>query len=212
MEDHEKMKELELDFKALRVEREMALNIALAKLENAAKSCEQNNSGYNLFSAIQHRIKSFDSIVEKCTRRGYELSLDSICKNILDIAGIRIITPFRDDVYSVVNILRHIPGIFILEEKDYVTSPKENGYTSYHLQAQLEVFKIGNGTKLVPVEIQVRDKAMDLWATTEHIVKYKNSVASPDAAKHYKRIAELLTKVDELAIELRDFGRIDSSL
>ncbi len=212
MEDRKKMKELESSFKALRVEREMALNIALAKLENVAKSCGKVNDGYNMFSTIQHRIKTFDSTVEKCTRRGYELSIDSICKNVLDIAGIRIITPFRDDVYSVVDILHHIPGVFTLEEKDYIASPKENGYASYHMQIQLEVFEINNGTKLVPVEVQIRDKAMDLWATTEHIVKYKNSVASPDAVKHYKRIAELLTKVDELAIELRDFGRVDSLL
>jgi putative GTP pyrophosphokinase len=209
MEDHEKMKELERDFKIIRVEREMALNIAIARLENAVKICNREGR-YNIFGTITSRIKTFESVIEKCQRRGYGLSIDDIRKKVLDIAGIRIVTPFRDDTYSVVEILHHIPGFYIIDEKDYVFSPKENGYSSYHLQTQLEISSSVNGeTKLVPVEIQVRDKAMDLWATTEHIVKYKNLAASPNASEHYKRIAELLRKVDELAIELRDFGRID---
>lgn len=211
MEDHEK-EELERIYKAIRIEREMALNIAMAKLENAAKMSRYKEDRYNIFGTITSRIKTFDSTVEKCQRRGYQLSSDSICKNVLDIAGIRIVTPFRDDIYSVVEILHHIPGLFIGDEKDYVSSPKENGYSSYHLQTQLEISNaINGGTKLVPVEIQVRDKAMDLWATTEHIVKYKNLTASPKAAEHYRNIAELLRRVDELAVELRDFGRIDAS-
>ena len=145
--------------------------------------------------------------MEKCKRRGYDTTIESIKANVLDVAGIRIITPFQDDIADVVEILHHVPGFNVEYEKDYVTTPKANGYRSYHMRIRVETYDpITGGTKLVPIEIQVRDKAMDLWATVEHIVKYKNDDPSPEVDERFKHIADILIKFDEMAIKLRDFS------
>ena len=104
-------------------------------------------------------------------------------------------------------MLHHIPGINIDEEKDYVSKPKPNGYSSYHIQVRVEIYSpLTNSSKLIPIEIQLRDKAMDMWATVEHIVRYKNTDPSPEATERFKRIADILVQFDEMAMELRDFN------
>ena len=174
----------------------------------------ENHEGRSPFDTVENRVKTFESTIEKCERKGYELSIDSIRENITDIAGIRILTPFRDDIYEVVEIPRHIPGINIYSEKDYVEKPKENGYSSYHIHARIEIYtptdnKTGT-TKFVPLEIQIRDKAMDLWATVEHIVKYKNNkcnTSDPKISQQFKQMADILRDFDEHAIKLRKLSQ-----
>ena len=194
------------EFKEYVAECEAALRITVAKIVNMREIIKMSNKR-NPFNSIDDRIKTYDSVIEKCKRRNYPLSIESIKKNILDVAGIRIITPFKDDIYDVVEIFHHIPGFNIQAEKDYVKNPKKNGYSSYHMCMLVEIYSpVSGGSKLIPVEIQIRDKAMDLWATIEHIIGYKNSNPSPEAGNQFKRIADILIRFDELAIELRDFN------
>lgn len=190
---------------------EDAIDFILPKLRSAKRAFEKN-SRRNLICSIDSRIKTLDSTLEKCNRRNYGTSIEDIKQHVLDVGGIRIVTPFRDDVFKVVDILHHIPGINVSNEKNYVTNPKENGYSSYHIQCLVEVYSpLSGGTKLVPVEIQIRDKAMDLWATVEHIVYYKKNDSDEIGAK-FKIIAEVLRQFDDLAIELRDITKTDEPI
>lgn len=201
---------LQNEFDDILVEYKSALRLTLARITNLKEMMELS-SERSPFDSIDSRIKTFDSILEKCERRGYDAIIETIKEKIRDIAGIRIITPFRDDIYAVANMLEHIPGINIISKKDYVKEPKANGYRSLHLQVQIEVYSPANGSKLIPVEIQIRDKAMDLWATLEHIVKYKNDDPSPTVSERFKRVADVLSQFDNMAIDVRDFSSAESS-
>ena len=196
--------ELAEEFDAYAVQCKSALRVAMAAIVNARELMEQSDER-SLFDSIDSRLKTFESTVGKCDERGYELTMESIKARVRDIAGIRIITPFRDDVARVVDILEHIPSINIEKKKDYVEEPKANGYSSVHLNALVQIYVPDSGSKLIPVEIQVRDKAMDLWATLEHIVGYKNDNPSPEVGERFKRVSDVLAEFDRMAIELRDF-------
>ena len=186
------------------------LELALARINNIEKQFEISPNR-NPIAHIEHRVKTFGSVSRKCYRRGYlgsedALSFNIIKENVRDIAGIRITTTFKDDIKKLVSEITHQPGIMVIEEKDYVNNPKPNGYSAYHLQIQVEIYSsVEKQSKLVPVEIQIRDRAQDLWATIEHIVAYKNQNKSPQAEDLFKRMAETLDAFDRLAIELRDY-------
>ena len=201
---------LQNEFDDILAEYKSALRLTLARITNLKEMMERTRER-SPFDSIDSRIKTFDSILEKCERRGYDATIETIKEKICDIAGIRIITPFRDDIYTVANMLERIPGINIISKKDYVKEPKANGYRSLHLRVQIEVYSPVNGSKLIPVEIQIRDKAMDLWATLEHIVKYKNDDPSPTVSEQFKHIADVLSQFDNMAIEVRDFSSTEDS-
>ena len=198
------MEQLRDKFEEYAAECRCAQRTVLARLENLRQETEMSGER-SPFDSIEHRIKSFDSVVEKCKRKGYDLSIDSIKENVRDVAGIRVVTPFRDDIYTIEKAIVRQPSMTVIERRDYVESPKSNGYQSLHLIVFMEIYFM-NTNKLIPVEIQIRDKAMDLWATLEHIVGYKNPQASPDNLEQFKRIAEILTDFDNTAIELRDYA------
>ena len=195
--------ELEDQYDEYATECECALRTVMARLTNLQVEMERSTER-SPFDGIDYRIKSFDSAIDKCRRRGLPLTIESL-KSLHDIAGIRIITPFLDDIKKVAETLGHQPSMTIVEKRDYVESPKENGYSSLHLIVLMEIYFM-NSSKAIPVEIQIRDKAMDLWATLEHIVKYKNPNPGPEAERQFKEIAETLSRFDEMAIELRDYS------
>ena len=195
--------QLEDEYDEYATECECALRTVMARLTNLQVEMERS-SERSPFDSIDSRIKSFDSAIDKCRRRGLPLTIESL-KSFHDIAGIRIITPFRDDIYTVAEALGHQPSMTIVEKKDYVEKPKENGYSSLHLSVLMELYFM-NSSKAIPVEIQIRDKAMDLWATLEHIVKYKNPNPGPEAERQFKRIAEVLNQFDLSAMQLRDYS------
>lgn len=152
---------------------------------------------------IESRIKEFDSTMEKCERRGYPKTIQSIRDNVQDVAGIRIITVFRDDVYEVANALKSRLRLSVNVTKDYISNRKENGYQSLHLIVKREFYFSGE-SHYIPVEIQIRTKAMDLWATVEHIAKYKNPTPSPEAETAFRKAADFLVAFDDIAIKLRN--------
>lgn len=152
--------------------------------------------------AVESRIKTFSSVQEKCERKGYPCTIDSIKHNIRDIAGIRIITLFKDDIYTVAQVLKTRLRLNVVVKKDYVEYPKSNGYQSLHLMAQRE-FYFNDETHMVPVEIQIRTKTMDVWASLEHILKYKNDEPNPDTEKQLKEVANNLIAFDRSVINLR---------
>ena len=122
---------------------------------------------------IDTRLKSVKSILGKLEKKNLELSLSSACNNIYDIAGVRVVCPYIKDVYLIRDRLMAQDDIYIMEVKDYIAKPKKNGYRSLHMIVRVPVYFM-NKKQFVPVEIQIRTEAMDLWASLEHDIQYKS--------------------------------------
>lgn len=196
---------LQYEFDQYALECQSALDLAMVRIENARRMIVADPTRYDPFDRIEGRVKTFDSTIKKCGRKGYGLDIKEIKRNIKDIAGIRIITIFRDEIEQVADLIAKIPGMNVVSREDYVDSPKENGYSSLHLEVQVEIYSPGGGSKLVPIEIQIRDKSMNLWASVEHKVKYKKKNHSPKAEFYFKKMAEILAEFDEVAMQFRDY-------
>jgi putative GTP pyrophosphokinase len=128
----------------------------------------------NPIHTLKSRIKSPESILGKLNRKGLPLSADSIRNNLYDIAGVRVICQYIDDIYTLAGLLTSHDDIELLKTKDYIKNPKPNGYRSLHIVVNVPVF-LSTGKDHAPVEIQIRTMAMDFWASLEHELHYKAS-------------------------------------
>ncbi len=184
---NEQTKEIILKYLSIENEYGYALREMSAKLENLDDYC-QNHFDHNPIHHIESRIKSPESIIEKMIRRGYDLTFESLRKNIYDIAGIRVICKYIRDIYQIIDLLISQKDLKVLLRKDYIANPKETGYRSLHLVLSIELY-IGNEVKTVPVEIQFRTLAMDMWASLEHELRYKSKnnlpLSDQEALKQY---------------------------
>ena len=146
---------------------------------------------------MQERIKKKESIEEKLRRKGCRVSAEEARENLTDIAGIRIICYFEEDIYHVLERIKRQTDILILQEKDYIRQEKENGYRSLHIIVGIPVYHI-DGMDYYPVEIQMRTMAMDLWASMEHRVCYKKLPEHRDElAEAFCQYADILGKIEE---------------
>lgn len=153
--------------------------------------------GHNPIDSIKSRIKSPMSIIEKMYRKGFPISLSSMRENLNDVAGIRVICPFIEDIYTVARMLTRQDDLVVMKEKDYIKNPKPNGYRSYHLVLQVPVF-LSDRTEPVRVEVQLRTIAMDFWASLEHQIHYKTSCEVPDSVvDELRECAEIIAHTDE---------------
>ena len=134
----------------------------------------------NPIETIRGRIKSPESIAQKLHKLGVEITAENARAHLKDIAGIRIICPFAKDIYYLVDLLRSMPDVNILDEKDYVGNPKPSGYRSYHVIMEVPVFYSGK-IEQVTVEVQIRTEAMNFWSTLEHKARYKYQEHIPPA-------------------------------
>lgn len=151
----------------------------------------------NPIESIKTRMKSPASIYEKMDRRGFPLTVESMEKNLNDIAGVRVICSFPEDIYSVARLITEQDDIVVLQIKDYIANPKPNGYRSLHLIVAVPIF-LANEKKNMKVEIQFRTIAMDFWASLEHKVKYKKDVENAEElAKELKECADIIASVDK---------------
>ncbi len=152
---------------------------------------------YDVISNIESRIKTPDSIVKKMKKKNYDLNYEELIRNINDVAGIRIVCPFKTDIFKIKEIIEKNSNLEILEVKDYVNTPKKSGYSGLHIIAQTPV-NIGDTVAQVKVEIQIRTMAMDFWSTTEHKIKYKakNKLSIIDSIKMVQ-YAKIVNKLDE---------------
>lgn len=146
---------------------------------------------------IDSRLKSPGSITEKLRRKGLPVSIESAEKNLWDIAGVRVICNYIQDIYHVAELLSRQRDIEVVQLKDYISEPKANGYRSLHLEVRVPVF-LSSHTELVPVEIQIRTIAMDFWASLEHELRYKSDQDANEALKlRLKLCAETSAQLDE---------------
>ena len=158
----------------------------------------------NPISSIKTRIKSPESILKKLSSRNLQMSVASMEKNIYDIAGVRVICSFTQDVYTLADALLSQDDISIVEIKDYIKNPKNNGYRSLHLIVAVPIFLV-NEKRFMNVEIQLRTLAMDSWASLEHQLKYKKDILfTEDMENELKRCALLTAELDKKMDELRE--------
>lgn len=143
----------------------------------------------NPIESIKSRLKSLESIQEKLQRKGYPMNVESIQKNLKDVAGIRVICSFIDDIYMLADCLVHQDDITLLEKKDYIKHPKENGYRSLHLIVEIPIF-LQQEKKSMKVEVQLRTIAMEFWANLEHRLRYKKNLDAEVAGKTSRQLQE----------------------
>lgn len=155
-------------------------------------------------ASSQTRIKSVESMRQKLQRLAFPVTAESAMKNVFDAAGVRLVCPFIQDIDRTAELIRAIPGVQIQTEKDYIRSPKPNGYRSYHMILSMPLRFLGN-SKTVWLEVQLRTIAMDCWANIEHQLKYKQNI--PDQAlllQELKRCADEITSTDLSLQTIRD--------
>ncbi|MGW1739962.1 GTP pyrophosphokinase [Nocardia sp. NPDC001965] len=167
---------------------------------------------YNPIEHVGSRLKSPESVMEKIQRKNYPMTPASIRDNILDIAGVRIVCSFISDITAIRDMLAGQEDITVLEERDYITHRKPNGYQSLHLIVSIPVFR-SHRTEHMPVEIQIRTIAMDFWASLEHKIYYKyRGAVPPNLRSDLARAAEVATQLDEKMEALhRQIDRTDRS-
>lgn len=154
----------------------------------------------------QSRLKSFESLMDKAERYGIEdpiHNLDTVRAEVFDIAGIRVVCNYREDIYTMSELLLKQSDVDLIKIKDYCKNPKPSGYRSLHVVISIPVFLVNSKTT-VPVEIQFRSIAMDTWASLEHELKYKNKGAlTEDIQKQLTQCAKTLSDVDEQMERIR---------
>ncbi len=151
---------------------------------------------HNPIAHISTRLKSTQSIVKKLYSKGFDVTLENMRERIHDIAGVRIICPYIDDIYVLADALKRQKDITLIEEKDYIEFPKPNGYRSLHLIVSVPVFFADTASD-VTVEVQIRTIAMDFWASLEHEIKYKqNAYNSEEIAQRLRNCAETIALTD----------------
>lgn len=150
----------------------------------------------NPIAGIRTRLKKIESIAEKMARSGLPFTVDAVEKNLSDIAGVRVVCSFPEDVYMLADALLKQDDITLVERKDYIAKPKENGYRSLHLIVQVPIF-LAQEKRLMRVEIQLRTIAMDFWASLEHQLKYKKQVKNPESlTAELRECAQMSAELD----------------
>lgn len=165
----------------------------------------------NPIESIKTRLKSMESIQEKLIRKNLVPNLSSVENNIYDIAGVRVICSFVDDIYMLADCLLRQDDIKLIKKKDYIKNPKPNGYRSLHLIVEIPIF-LCNEKKFVKVEIQLRTISMEAWANLEHRMRYKK-ILSPELLEKTTNVllesANGSSMIDEKMQEVRDLIESD---
>ncbi len=158
----------------------------------------------NPINSVKGRIKSISSIQEKLSRKNLPVSLSAIEENINDVAGVRVICSFPEDVYALADALLKQDDITLIARKDYIANPKPNGYRSLHLIVSVPIF-LASEKRVMKVEIQLRTIAMDCWATLEHQLRYKKDFDfTEEMAQELLECARLSSELDARMDALRD--------
>lgn len=180
---------------------DQAVSELKVKLRSIRKEFRRKNE-YSPIEFVTGRVKEVSSILEKANK--YSIPVDRIQYEMEDIAGIRIMCQFVDDIDTVVNIIRNRKDMQVLYEKDYVSNVKPSGYRSYHVVIRYPI-NMADGQKDILAEFQIRTLAMNFWATIEHSLNYKYKKNLPkDIQFKLKRAADAAFTLDEEMLEIKD--------
>jgi len=187
---------LMVEYRAAMMEMETRLQVLNAEFSQAYNR--------NPFESIKSRLKSPTSIYEKLGRRGFPITVESIRENLTDVAGLRVICSFPDDIYRLAELITVQDDIQLLREKDYIKNPKPNGYRSLHLILAVPIF-LSSEKRQVKVEMQFRTIAMDFWASLEHKLKYKRDVDNAESiVRQLKTCSDSIRLLDYQMQTIRD--------
>ena len=184
-----------------KVVNKQVMNPYVNAMNSLLASLARINNDFNIYydenpiESIKYRLKSEDSIISKLITKGVSVSEENMRNEISDVVGIRIICSFLCDVEQVIEKINDANDIYVIKEKDYITNPKSNGYSSYHMIVSVPVIE-NDKIRYVKAEIQVRTKAMNLWASVEHILCYKKKV-TPEVTESLKIWAKKIKLLDE---------------
>ena len=189
------MEELRADY----VQIQTAYTAAIREINARLQTLNQDFSLQNRHNPIHHiesRVKSLPSIIKKLRDTGFPISIASAKKNLHDIAGVRVVCRYVDDIYRIANLLLAQEDISLILEKNYIKNPKPNGYRSLHIVVDVPVY-MSKGKLFIPVEIQIRTVAMDFWATLEHGIRYKTTAEVPQKiVDQLRECADVITETD----------------
>ena len=160
----------------------------------------------NPIESIKTRVKSMESLLKKIRRKNIPLTIDAIEENIQDIAGVRVICAFQDDIYKLAKCFLDQDDVILIQKKDYIANPKPSGYRSLHLIVKTPIF-LKEGKKMITVEVQLRTIAMDFWASLEHKLRYKKSIPEDQSkylAEEMMDCAQISSALDERMQKVRD--------
>lgn len=198
-----------VEYKEMRMRYSCAINEIKTKFENLDMEFKLKHKR-NPISSIKSRLKSNDSVIKKLIKKDLDFNISNIENNIKDMAGIRIVCTYIDDIYNLATSLLRQDDITLLEVKDYIKNPKSNGYRSLHLIVEVPVFLV-ESTYNMKVEVQIRTIAMDFWASLEHQMKYKKEIKNEtEISQRLYFCAEQSSKLDEEMMNIRQ--EIDSSI
>lgn len=196
------------DFQKLMLYYECAMQEVMTKVQILNKELMLNNRRSRI-EAIKSRLKKPRSIFEKMERLGIEFTVENIEDSLSDIAGVRVICSFVDDLYKLRDCLLGQDDVKLIQEKDYIRQPKKNGYRSLHLIIEVPVY-LTHEKKNVRVEVQLRTVAMDFWASLEHNLRYKQDVIGAESiSRELQMSAEMVNQLDQRMVQIRE--RIDTT-
>lgn len=206
LQSNEDFYKLAFQFQEIMMVYESAIKQLETKLEILNKEYKVTGRR-NPIETVKSRIKSPDSIAKKLEKKGLPVNFKAMTENLQDIAGVRVICPYISDIYNVKDMLLKQPDIKLVEEKDYIATPKESGYRSLHIVVEIPVY-LSQTEHQVKVEVQLRTIAMDFWASLEHELRYKTATKIPvSIRRELQRCAETIAMTDremeEIAIELQ---------
>ncbi|MBR1821417.1 MAG: GTP pyrophosphokinase family protein [Clostridia bacterium] len=172
---------------------------AIREIDARLKTLDGEFSFKHMHNPIHHiesRVKSLNSIVMKLHSMGYPISISCAKKTLHDIAGVRVVCRYVDDIYKIAGLLLAQDDISLIFKRDYIENPKPNGYRSLHIVVDVPVY-MSQGKLFIPVEIQIRTVAMDFWATLEHGIRYKSTDAVPQSiVEELRACADVITETD----------------
>lgn len=189
----------------------MLMNYRCAVMEVETKFNILNNrlsiqGEHNPIESIKSRIKTLDSIIRKLEKNHWPITIESVEENLKDVAGVRVICSFVDDIYRIEECFLAQEDVTLITRKDYIRNPKPSGYRSLHLIVKTPVYT-EIGKKDMFVEVQMRTIAMDFWASLEHKLRYKknlNSQTAEQLAKELEACAEESARLDEKMLQIRN--------
>lgn len=195
MDDINKLFEETKQFQEMMMMYECAILEVQTKLEVLDKEFSVRYKR-NPIASIESRLKRPMSIYRKLKKDNLEISAKNIMKNLNDVAGVRVICNFIDDIYDVVNMLGKQDDIKVVSTKDYIRNPKPNGYRSYHMIVEIPVF-FAKCKQIMRVEVQIRTIAMNFWASLEHQIRYKKDIDTIEGIEEISQ--ELLEAANTIA-------------
>jgi len=182
-------------------------NSALREIETKMEVLNNEFKHVHNYNPIEHmksRIKTPESIVNKLKKNGFEVTIENMIEQLNDIAGMRIICSFTSDIYRIADIISQQTDIKVLQIKDYLKNPKQNGYKSYHMVVTVPIY-LSEGPIETKVEIQIRTIAMDFWASLEQKIYYKFEGNAPDyLIQELKACSDMAALLDEKMLQLND--------